>query len=437
MVIERDRGTGVEAIDAAVGELDEAVGDHGAGVDVVVGRQPIFDRTLDVFGYELLFRHLTVDGDVLSPSTSRVVDDVLMTPEVLFNSVSIGIDRLVSDRRVFLNADRAMLTSDSPLLLPPERVVVEVLESVAPEPDVLAGCRRLVARRFSLALDDFVYYPGSERLLELASIVKIDVLALEPDEVHETMGRCRAFDVRLLAEKVETAEQLGRCVDLGFDYFQGYLLARPDVVAGRSLDRASFGRLRLVAKLLDEQCDIEEIEAVIHREPLLAEQLLRLAGLGAAHGLRRELRTVREAIVLLGTRRLRSWAGLMLMVPPGRTDREHVGTALVRAHMCELLARPLGPMVSQWAFTAGMIAAFDLLLGMDIHRVLDALPLAADLRSAILGDDSPVGRIVADVVDFQLGRLTSAIRSGTSMYAMTTAWAEALQWAMEVSRIAA
>lgn len=406
-------------------------------VDVVVGRQPIFDRSLNVFGYELLFRQLSLEGDVASSSASPTVDGPLMTPEVVFNSVSIGIDRLVSDKRVFINADRSLLTGSVPLLLPPDRVVVEVLETVLPEPEVIAGCRRLVARRFTLALDDFVWFAGAERLLELASIVKIDVLALDPQQVRSTIARCRQFDVRLLAEKVETSAQLARCVELGFDYFQGYLLARPDVVAGRSLNPDSFSRLQLVARLLDEACEVEEIEAVIHREPLLTQQLLQLAGLGAAHGLRREVRTIREAIVLLGAHRLRGWAGLMLMIPRGDTQREDVSTALVRARMCELLAESLGPLVAQWAFTAGMVSAFDLLLGMEIRRVLDTLPLAADLRSAILGDDSPIGKILADVCQFQLGHLSSANRSGLSTLAMTRAWAEALEWAMQVSRIAA
>lgn len=406
-------------------------------VDVVVGRQPIFDRSLEVFGYELLFRQVNLDGEVSSTSFSPEVEGPLMTPEVLFNSVSIGIDRLVSDKRVFLNADRALITGSVPLLLPPERVVVEVLETVLPEPEVIAGCRRLVARRFTLALDDFVWFAGAERLLELASIVKIDVLALDPEEVRSTIGRCREFDVRLVAEKVETPAQLERCVALGFDYFQGYLLARPDVVAGRPLDADAFSRLQLVARLLDEECEVEEIEAVIQREPLLSQQLLELAGLGAARGLRREIRTIREAIVLLGAHRLRSWAGLMLMIPRGDARREDVSTALVRARMCELLAEPLGQRVAQWAFTAGMVSAFDLLLGMEIRRVLDTLPLAADLRSAVLRDHSPVGHIVADVCRFQLGQLGSANRSGLSTLAITRAWTGALEWATDVSRIAA
>lgn len=402
---------------------------------MIVGRQPIFDAHRRVFGYELLFRRLEVGGP--SDGLPTDVDELVMTPELLFNSVSIGIERLVADKAMFINADRALLTGSLPLLLPPDRVVVEILETVSPDAEVLAGCRRLASRRFTLALDDFAWFDGAEALLELTSIVKIDVLALGPEGVRDTIERCRDFDVRLLAEKVETPDQLAECRALGFDYFQGYLLARPDVVSGRSLDPRAFARLQLVARLLDADSEVEEIEAIIQREPSLAQQLLQLAGIGAEHGMRRSVRTIREAVVLVGRERLQSWAGLMLVIPGGDTSREEATTALVRARMCELLAQPHGPVVAQQAFTAGMVAAFDVLLGMRIEQVVDALPLASDLRSAILGDDSTIGRILADVVDFQLGRPADARRCGRGELALTRAWTEALEWSLDVSKIAA
>lgn len=423
------------SIERGTGEPVEHASAGADSVEVIVGRQPIFDSTRRIFGYELLFRqlHLGLYGAGPRPE----VDELLMTPEVLFNSVSIGIERLVADKRMFINADRALLTGSLPLLLPADRVVVEILETVLPEPDVIAGCKRLAARRFTLALDDFVWFDGVERLLELASIVKIDVLALGHDELRETIDRCKRFDVRLLAEKVETRAQLRECVELGFDYFQGYLLARPDIVSGRSLNPVSFARLQLVAQLLDEECEADQLEAIIQHEPVLAQQILQLAGIGADRGLRREVHTIREAVVLVGTRRLRSWASLMLMLPRGDAEGEGATTALVRARMCELLAQPLGPEVAQQAFTAGMVAAFDLLLGMEIERVVDALPLAAELRAAILAGEGPVGRILADVVDFQLGRMDPADRSRLDHLTLSRAWSEAMRWAVDVSELAA
>lgn len=423
------------SIERSAGRPDEQAHGDAGSVEVVVGRQPIFDSGRRIFGYELLFRRLHLG--VYGRGSEAPVDELLMTPEVLFNSVSIGIERLVADKRMFINADRALLTGSLPLLLPPDRVVVEILETVLPEPEVIVGCKRLRARRFTLALDDFVWFDGAERLLDLASIVKIDVLALDHDELRATIDRCRDFDVRLLAEKVETRAQLRECVELGFDYFQGYLLARPDIVSGRPLNPSSFAHLQLVAQLLDEECEAEQLEAIIEREPVLAQQILELAGIGADRGMRREVRTIREAVVLAGTRRMRSWASLMLMLPHDDVERESATTALVRARMCELLAQPLGPEAAEQAFTAGMIAAFDLLLGMELERVVDALPLAPALRAAVLLAEGPIGQILADVVDYQLGRVDRAQRSRLDHLTLSRAWSEALRWAVDVSQLAA
>ncbi|HUY30753.1 MAG TPA: EAL domain-containing protein [Acidimicrobiales bacterium] len=406
------------AIDAASGPV--------TAFDVVVGRQPIFDRDRVVVGYELLFRHL--DGE-----TDRAgAEHGLMTAEVVFGTVSLGVDRLVGDKLAFVNADRAVLTGAVPIVLPPGRTVVEVLETVRPDDEVLAGCRRLARRGFVLALDDFEWFPGCEPLLELASIVKLDVLAHGLDELPALLERCRGFGVDLLAEKVETPEQLDACRDLGFDYFQGYLLSRPKTVSGRAVAPDAAARLELVAKLAGGECDLAEIEAIVERVPAAAHQILGLAGIGAANGLRRPVRSIRDALVLVGWRSLQSWAALLALVDRGDPRSEGSVTALVRARMCELLAARTGAGASGAGFAAGMVSTFDVLLGVELGAVVDALGIDEELRIAALGGDSPIGRIVADVTDFQFGRHELACRSGASPLALQGAWAEAIDWAVQV-----
>lgn len=400
---------------------------EATGVEVVVGRQAIFDHNRSVIAYELLFRQLAIEVAML-PSGE------LMTAEVIFNSLSIGVDRLVGDKRAYLNAERNLLTGDGHLLLPPGRVVVEVLETVEPDREVVEGCRRLADRGYRLALDDFVWRDGIEPLLELASVVKLDVLAIDREELPGLMERCRAFDVQLLAEKVETPAQLLDCVELGFDYFQGYLLSRPQIVSGRSLAPDAATRLRLAARLVDDECDVREIEAMVKTSPGLTYQLLELAGIGAAHGTRRQVRTIREAIVLVGSRRLQSWAALLLLVQPGPGSSEVWSTALVRARMCELLAMPDGAGQAGEAFVAGMVSTFDLLLGLDIEEVFDVCTLGDELRRDATGGDSTIGRIVADVIDYQLGMPELASRSGYDDVTLHVAFTEALAWALEVGR---
>lgn len=396
-------------------------------LEVVVGRQPIFDRALSVFGYELLFRPLTSisDVDAAGPPGDR------MTADVLFGSVCIGVERLVGSKRLFCNGSAGVLTGAVPVMLEPEQTVIEVLETIRPEVEILDGCRRLRDQGFVLALDDVTDFDEVTPFLDVVSIVKVDLRAIVSSRLPELVDRCRNVDLTLVAEKVETLEDLDCSSALGFDYFQGFLLARPMQIPGRTLDLGRVAQLRLAVHLLDSECPVSELEDIVRSDPAISLQLLQLAGIGASHGLRRTVQTIQEALVLLGWRRLQSWIALLLIGGRGQSSEEGMTTALSRARMCELLAERVAPSLGDMAFTAGMLSSFDLLLGMPIDEILCPLPLAEPLRQAVLCAEGPVGRLVHDVTDYQLGRPAEAQRSQLNESAFSRASLDALVWAVE------
>ncbi len=398
-----------------------------AVLDIVVGRQPVFDRDLTVVGYELLFR--PVEG-----GPAAELDGDLMTTAVLFSSVGIGVNRLVGDKTIFCNADRGLLTGSVPVVLTPERTVFEVVESVALDDEVVDGCHRLVEQGFMLALDHFRWTDHVEPLLEMASLAKIDLHLVDLGRLPELMQRCRRFELSLVAERIETAEQLNYCKELGFDYFQGYVLSRPRLVPGRTLDTSSVARLQLAAQLVSSECSAAQLEEIIRAEPAMAYQLLQMAGVGADHGFRRRVQTLREALVIVGWRQLQSWIGFLLLTNRGETSEEEVVTALSRARMAELLALEISPHLSGLAFAAGLLSSFDLLLGMRLEDVLISLPLDAELHDAVLAKDTEVGRIVGDVIDCQLGSPDKAVRAGIGEHVLHRSSIKALGWALDVSR---
>lgn len=398
-----------------------------AVLDIVVGRQPVFDRDLTVVGYELLFR--PVEG-----GPAAELDGDLMTTAVLFSSVGIGVNRLVGDKTIFCNADRGLLTGSVPVVLTPERTVFEVVESVALDDEVVDGCHRLVEQGFMLALDHFRWTDHVEPLLEMASLAKIDLHLVDLGRLPELMQRCRRFELSLVAERIETAEQLNYCKELGFDYFQGYVLSRPRLVPGRTLDTSSVARLQLAAQLVSSECSAAQLEEIIRAEPAMAYQLLQMAGVGADHGFRRRVQTLREALVIVGWRQLQSWIGFLLLTNRGETSEEEVVTALSRARMAELLALEISPHLSGLAFAAGLLSSFDLLLGMRLEEILISLPLDAELHDAVLAKDTEVGRIVGDVIDCQLGSPDKAVRAGIGEHVLHRSSIKALGWALDVSR---
>jgi EAL and modified HD-GYP domain-containing signal transduction protein len=391
--------------------------------DVVVGRQPIVDRRRSLIGYELLFRLIELDPGAVS-------DGQQMTTEVLFGTLSLGVHELVGDKLMFCNAERGVLTGRVPVMLPPEQTVIEVLETVEVDDEVLDGCHRLAAAGYRLALDDFTWTANAERLLPMAWVVKVDVLALEPDELDELYHRCRSFGALLLAEKVETEHAVDRCRQLGFDLFQGYAVSRPERVTGRVLDAAQLSRVRLAATLLGNDLDLDEVERIARTDPGLVYQLLQVAAIGRLGETRRPVHSIRDALVLLGTRQLQNWLAFLLLRTSSAASSDELTAALVRAQTCELLAARHDHALTGHAFTAGLISTCDTLLGATAPQIASTLALDDQLRQAAFGHSSRLGRIVHDVISHESGDTESAC-SGITARDLDLAAARAFHWATQ------
>ena len=303
---------------------------------VVVGRQGIYDATGQVVGYELLFRGIA--------DPAAVVTGDQMTAEVVFGAVAVGFDQLVSDRDAFCNADRGVLLGDVPLNLPPERTVVEVLETVHLDSEVLEGCRD--TRRGGL--------PARAGRLRLATGCRATAaVGLDRQDrrarnaggdLRELIARCRQYDVQMLAEKVEDHDRLAEFEELGFELFQGYALERPALITATSLEPGIAARLRMAATILTSDPDLDEVEQIVRADPALALQLIRVASVGRPGETRRTISNLREALVLMGSRRVRNWAALLVSRSATKRDSGHdfVGT-LILARACELLAARVEP----------------------------------------------------------------------------------------------
>jgi EAL and modified HD-GYP domain-containing signal transduction protein len=259
-----------------------------------------------------------------------------------------------------------------------------------------------VAGGYRLALDDFVWTPAAEPLLVLADIVKIDVREHSWDQVRATMERCRPHGVRLLAEKVESREMLIRCIEAGFEMFQGYHLGRPETVTTQTLSPGQVSALALLMLLDDPAVTTAEIDACVRRSPALVYRLLRIVN-SASSGVQRRVSSIRDALVLVGTNRLRSWMVLLALSPDGGPAENLVG-ALVRARTCELVARASGMANPESAFTVGLLHGVSEGLGMTPVMLLERMPaLAPDLAGALFGGPGPLRQILDAVLRYEFG----------------------------------
>jgi EAL and modified HD-GYP domain-containing signal transduction protein len=387
---------------------------------VVLARQPIFDADLRLQAFELLYRAVGEDG--------RPVDGGKATATVLVAALAdVGLQRLVGEQRAFLNVDREFLMAFRPLPLPADRIILELVEDQVVDDDLIAVLAELKAAGFSLALDNFDYRPEYEPLLELADIAKLDVQALSPERQAENIDRLRERGVEIIAEKVETRDELEQCRRLGITTFQGFFFERPELVEGRPTPTLRLGAL---AELLEaEDDDFDAVEALIRHDVGVSHKLLRLAN--SAHvAPRHQVRSIRHALALIGGRTVRRWTTLLMLAEARGHAHELLVTALIRARCCEVRAWRVAEADADRAFTAGLFSVADALLDTPLEEVLEALPFDEAMTAALLEHKGPEGRILKAVVDYEHGRFDDAA-ADRDVTGLSDSYYDAVEWATE------
>jgi len=338
----------------------------------------------------------------------------------------IGLDTIVGDSPAWVNVGDAFMTDDLAALLPPERTVIELLETSSADRSVVEALASLRAEGYRVALDDFSFTRDLEPLVELAHIVKIDVLAHDPRALEEQVRLLQPYDVTLLAEKVETYDALERCRSLGFVLFQGYFLSTPRLVSNVHVSTEATVRLRLAAQLNDPEASFEDLAGLIASDVTLSYRLLRYIN-SAYVGVRVPVVSLHEALVLLGLRRVRSWVTLLLLSDAGAGRPDLVATALLRAHMCRCLAE-VTKQDPERAFLVGLLSVADALVDRPLADVIEELPIGPDLTSALLEGNGSLGDLLARVIAYERADFAVAAAFPLDATIATRAYIEAVDW---------
>lgn len=408
----------------------------GEGDKFFLGRQPILDRSQQIVGFELLFRSPESPGEALFP------DIQIASASVILNALSdFGFQDVLGRHKGFFNVTRGMLMSEAMELLPKERVVIELLESIMADEEVVERCRSLKEMGFTLALDDHVFSPSFIPIYTLVDIVKLDVLQIPPDELPGVVASLRNWPVTLLAEKVESADHYCACAELGFDLFQGYYFARPVILKQNKVDVAKLTMLQLMEQVMAEQ-EIADIEETFKQNPGLTYNLLRLVN-SVGIGLRVPIQTLRHALTVLGLEQLKRWVSLALYATGEssgvRTPLLEI--AAMRGKLMELLIRSRYPSEGSErpdrAFMTGVLSLIDVLFEVSMAELVEKLNLVDDVRAALLERSGELGDLLTlaekvEQADFatvteELDRCGISVNELLGAQLETIAWSDTLQ----------
>jgi EAL and modified HD-GYP domain-containing signal transduction protein len=393
--------------------------------EIFIGRQPIYDRNLAVYAYELLFRSAEANA-------AEITDGDMATSDVIVNTfLEIGLDNIVSDRPAFINLTRPFFVNEHTISLPKDRVVLELLEDIEADAEVIEGVKRLSEQGYRIALDDFIYHESLKPLVALADIVKIDLMRLDRDQVRNHVQQLREHPVRLLAEKVETHDDFLYCKELGFDYFQGYFFAQPKVIRGQRLPNNRLAILKLLSRLQDPGISSNELENLIAQDVAFSYRILRYVN-SAAFSLTRKIESIHQAVVFIGIQSIRSWTTLLAMSQVDNKPAELVVTAMVRGKMAEVLARKLNIDNPESFFTVGLFSALDALMDNTMEEILTQLPLADHISNALLHRQGIHGEVLECVLTYERGQWEKMPTMKLAKHQIRECYLAALQWAGDV-----
>lgn len=402
-----------------------------------LARQPILDREGKIFAYELLFR------DSPTSDTAVIASDVLATAQVLENVLNnIGIQRLIGNNKAFVNCSRNMLLDNLFGLLNPKCFVLEVLEDVEVDDAVVKAIQRYKALGFEIALDDFIFneefIQRFKPLFPYISYVKMDVVDNSLEDMTKAAGFFKVLGIKLLAEKVEDESTFKRCQDAGYDYFQGFFFAKPELVTGRKIDATSAAILQLIL-LLRSRPSLEELCENLDRNPDIATNLLRFvnSNTDTKHS---KIESVKEAIVWVGMRNIQEWLMLMLYARPefGITPQASplFQNASHRAKFLETLAREMDPENNDFcakAFMVGLLSRMDALVRAPLETILPDAPTDDEMQEALLSRTGRLGQLLrlADAVELDDSQAVQAIVAelGISAVQLKYSITESYSWA--------
>lgn len=360
--------------------------------NLFLGRQPILDRQGNLVAFELLFRSSQANG-------AQIQDDLLATATVINHAFSeLGAEAVLGHFTGYINLSAPLLMSEVIELLPKERVVLEVLETVEINDALVARLRELRAAGFRLALDDFA--GGTERyapILDFIDVVKVEIPGHTDEALAETTAQLRQWPVRLLAEKVDTREQVDRCLALGYELFQGYYFAKPTVLEGKRLSHTESAIMQLVGLVISD-ADTTEIEKIFKQNPDLTINLLRLVN-SVSMGAKARINSLKEAIAVLGRSQLQRWLQLLMFATTASPDAQFPSPLLMlaatRGKLMELLSAATGsPRQADEAFLVGIMSLVSALLGRPIEEILASLAVPEKVSAAVLRREGRLGDLL-------------------------------------------
>lgn len=350
-------------------------------MDIFIARQGIYNKKEKVVAYELLYRNS------LNNRFDDSIQEEIATYKVIENISSFGLDILTDNRKAFVNFSEKLIKKNIATLLPKDKVVIEVLETVNPSKEIIDRLKFLKEVGYSIALDDVIEEEHIINFRDVIDIVKVDFLLSSKESRKKIANICKDLNIEMLAEKIETLEELKEAQDLGYDYYQGYYYSKPSIFLGKDISIKNTSIFSLLVELIREDYDLDKVEYIIKTDIALTYKFLRFIN-SAYFNFLYEIKSIKQAIILIGREELRKWLSILSVVEisSGKSD-EYAKNIIIRAKFCEEIASICNEDASS-AFMVGLFSNLHLMIEKDVEYLVENLPVNMKIKKALLGEDN-------------------------------------------------
>ncbi len=392
--------------------------------DILIGRQQIFDQHLNVYGYELLFRGHDFDLSHKSgatKATNQVITDTLL---------ELGLNTIVGHHKAFINFTTQNILDKTPLHLPKDRIVIEVLENVEIDSIIIADLKELSELGYVIALDDFVFSEEWTPLVKFADIIKLDIMEMGETRTRELVKQLKPYKAKLLAEKVETYAEYKYLLELGCTYFQGFFFNKPNIVSGKRLSVNQTAAIQLLNTVNNPDVEFEDLSKIISKDVGLSFKLLHYIN-SAFFALPNKVSSINHAISYLGLKEIKRWINIMTLSSLSNKPEAVMNNALIRGKMCEELANLSGSKSDNF-FLIGILSNLDSLLDISLKDAISQLPLSDDISSAILDKKGLGGEALNCVISYENWDISAITFKDIDQSIIGDAYIKSIGWAKDI-----
>lgn len=404
----------------ATQELHIAPERSSAASELYVSRQPVVDGQMRVSGYRVSYSSAHGEEPSAEASAARLLGDVLS---------GVGLDELVGSALAHLPLSREVALALGVPPVRPDRVMLRIAYDTALDPELAKTIDALTGRGYALSLYALPGHDFDASLLERFGTVEFDFAAGHDMDPGEVAARIKGGRATALATGLVDYDQFEAAKSFGFELFSGPFYASRHRARVRKVPIGEMGTLVSLAALQGGSATIEDLEKVIDRDVGLSVKLLRYIN-SAYVGLRGSITSIRQAVMMLGSRGVSRWALLVALTGGPSTPRELSVVGLTRARMCELLGSERRDVAGDQLFTVGLLSVADALLDIPLETIVEELPLADEVSAALLRRDGPAGTILDAVVSYEQGDFDAATLRSISR-GIASSYRDALGWAVE------